>query len=87
MTIYLVDEPFAEIGLAYSTIDPEARTVLLQDGVYVARNREIRGDVFVLRDDLARRGLGDQALPPNVQVIGYEDLVDMMGKERVACFL
>jgi sulfur relay protein TusB/DsrH len=87
LTIYLVDEQFADMGLKYATDDPGARIVLLQDGVYVARSVALRGEFYVIRDDLTRRGLGTHAFPTNVHTIGYDDLVEMMEKDRVVCFL
>lgn len=87
MTVYLVDEPFADVGLSYAAMDPGARIVLLQDGVYLARSGAVRGEVFVVRDDFSRRGLGALVFPTNVRTIGYDELVEMMAKDRVVCFL
>jgi len=87
LTVYLVDEPFADIGLVYAAGDPEARIVLLQDGVYVARAGPVRGDLYMIRDDVSRRGLATHVFPTNVHMIGYDDLVEMMEKDRVVCFL
>ena len=87
MTLYLVDEQFVSIALSYAQSDPGARIVLLQDGVYAARSGSLRGEVYTIRDDVSRRGLGTYPFPSNVRMIGYDDLVEMMEKDRVVCFL
>lgn len=86
MTIYLIDEPFAKIGLEYATSDPEGKIVLLQDAAHLARVQAIPGAVYAVADDVWRRGLtGSTRL--NVTLIGYPDLVQMLEHERVVCFL
>ena len=57
LTIYLIDEPFAEVGLAYAANDPESRVVLLQDAVYLAQKGRTQGRIYAIGDDVARRGL------------------------------
>ncbi len=86
MTIYLIDEPFAEVGLAYAANDPDSRIVLLQDAVYLAQKVRPQGRVYAIGDDVSRRGLTDH-IDSGVQVIGYGKLVEMMEAERVVCFL
>jgi sulfur relay protein TusB/DsrH len=86
MTVYLVDEPFLDIALAYASLDKDARIVLLQDAVYSAREGKFGGSVFVVEDDVSRRGLKSR-LPSSVRIIGYPDLVRMMEEERVVNFL
>lgn len=86
MTIYLVDEPFADTALAYAREDPCAKVVLLQDAVYLTRKKILHGDIYVIEDDVVRRGLRD-SISTRVRVIRYADLVDMMETEKVANFL
>jgi tRNA 2-thiouridine synthesizing protein B len=86
MTLYLVDEPFADIAFAYAAGDPSARIVLLQDGVYVARKGAFSGEVFFLADDAIRRGLG-LPFPSNAHSIDFAQLVAMMETDRVVSFL
>jgi sulfur relay protein TusB/DsrH len=86
LTVYLIDEPFAEVGLAYAANDPDSRIVLLQDAVYLAQKGRPQGRVYAIGDDVARRGLTG-SLDPEVQTIGYGKLVEMMETERVVCFL
>jgi sulfur relay protein TusB/DsrH len=64
----------------------EARIVLLQDAVYHATKGEARGKMYVLEDDVTRRGLKSR-IHPSFQAIGYSDLVQMMEEETVVNFL
>ncbi len=86
MTIYLVDEPFVDTAVSYASLDSEARVVLLQDGVYSAARITTLKQVYVIEDDIARRGLGS-TIPPRVHVISYDELVQMMKEEKVINFL
>lgn len=86
MTIYLVDEPYADLALGYAANDPEARVVLIQDAVYLARSGTLKGRIYAIRDDVSRRGLGG-SIDGSVKTIGYDELVAMMETERVLCFL
>lgn len=86
MTIYLVDEQFAGVGLAYAEDDPEAKIVLLQDAVNLARPGKLKGRVYALAEDVERRGLA-KLIDPSVETIGYGRLVEMMETEPVLCFL
>jgi len=86
LTIYLMDEPFAEVGLAYARNDPGARIVLLQDAVYLACKAGLQGRIYAVRDDVTRRGLTSSVVA-GVEMIGYDKLVEMMEAERVVCFL
>ncbi len=81
-----MDEPFAEVGLAYAGNDPGARIVLLEDAVYLACKMGLRGKVYALQDDVKRRGLSGSVVA-GVEMIGYDKLVEMMEAERVVCFL
>ncbi len=86
MTIYLMDEPYADVGLAYAADDPDARVVLVQDAVYLARGDVLKGRIYALADDVSRRGLKG-TIDSGVGLIGYDELVRMMEAERVLCFL
>lgn len=86
MTVYLLDEPFADVGLAYARNDPGAQIVLLQDAVYLACKAGIEGRVYAVKDDVARRGLTGSVVA-GVEMIGYDKLVEIMETDRVVCFL
>ena len=86
MSIYLTDEPFAKSALAYAKEDQLAKVVLLQDAVYLARSTDFRGQIYVMAEDVVRRGI-QSTIPANVHIIEYSDLIDMMEKDRVVNFL
>jgi sulfur relay protein TusB/DsrH len=86
LTIYLVDEPFADTALSYAKEDPSAKVVLLQDAVYLARKKTLPGETYAVRDDVWRRGI-QNAITNTIHVIGYADLIEMMETEKVANFL
>lgn len=83
MVVFLVDEASYGIALSYSS--PDTKIVLLQDAVYHVTKGPQRGELYVLDDDVVRRGL-DSKIPPAVHVIGYGDLVRMMEQEMVVNF-
>jgi len=62
-----------------------ARVCLLQNAVYGARDN-LQGEVYVLRDDLKLRGVGDDEVL--AKVIDYGKLIDiMLSEDRViGCF-
>ena len=86
MTVYLVDEPFVDIAIAYAAKDRTAQIVLLQDAVYSVARVRASSPVYVVADDIARRGLSSR-MPPSVHTITYDELVAMMESERVVNFL
>lgn len=86
MTVYLVDEPFVDIAIFYAAKDSDAHIVLLEDAVYSSAKVHAAGRVYVMEDDIARRGLTSK-LPSTVHSIGYDELLQMMEKEKVVNFL
>jgi len=49
--------------------------LLLEDGVYLALKPLPRGEVLVLREDMASRGLTEDKLAEGVKAIGMSDFV------------
>ncbi len=86
MTVYLVDEPFVNLAASFAAKDERARLVLLQDAVYSTRRVHSPRPVYVLDEDVSRRGL-ESKIPPSVQVVSYDQLVKMMEEEKVVNFL
>ena len=82
----MMDEPFAEVGLAYARNDPGAQIVLIQDAVYLACKAGLEGRVYAVKDDVTRRGLTGSVVA-GVEMVEYDKLVEMMENERVVCFL
>jgi sulfur relay protein TusB/DsrH len=86
MTVYLVDEPFVELAVSFAAKDELARLVLLQDAVYASRKPVSPRPVYVLDEDVSRRGLASK-IPPTVNVVSFDQLVKMMEEEKVVNFL
>jgi sulfur transfer complex TusBCD TusB component (DsrH family) len=86
LTLYLVDEPFASVAFAYAALDPAARIVLLQDGVYLAKKGSFKGEVYYIGDDATRRGLTG-AFPTGAHPIGFDELMAMVEGDKVVNFL
>ena len=84
MAVFLVGEASLNVALSYS--GPDSRLVLLEDAVYATVKGEVGGNVYVLSDDVNKRGLKSK-IPSSVHVISYSDLVKMMESERVINFL
>ncbi|MDG7001007.1 MAG: sulfurtransferase complex subunit TusB [Nitrososphaerota archaeon] len=84
MTVFLVGEDSLNVALSYSS--PDGRVVLLEDAVYAAVKGNVNGNVYVLGDDVERRGLKSK-IPSTVRIITYTDLVKMMETEKVVNFL
>jgi sulfur relay protein TusB/DsrH len=86
MTVYLIDEIFADAAFAYASKDPSAKVVLLQDGVYIAKRGTFKGEVYYIKDDATLRGLGD-SFPSGAHPIDFDGLVAMMEADKVVNFL
>ncbi len=59
---------------------------MLEDAVYAVTKGKVGGNVYVLSDDVNRRGIKSK-IPSSVRVIGYTDLVKMMEADKVVNFL
>jgi len=86
MAIYLVDELFVDTAVSYASLDDDAQIVLLQDAVYAASKLTALKKVHVVKDDVTRRGLNSK-IPAGIGVISYDQLVQMMKKDKVINFL
>lgn len=84
--LYLVDKPFGSNGLQLAVKDDNAIVVLIQDGVYLdpAPILAQEKQVFALKQDLTKRGLGNSL--SNVKAIDYGDLVDLIVEHKVINF-
>ncbi|GCF15099.1 hypothetical protein Harman_30340 [Haloarcula mannanilytica] len=80
--LYLIDKPMAEIGLRTAAGDPAARVVLIQDGVYLSP--DIDAPVSAVERDVDVRGVG---LPPDIDRISYDDVVDAIVEQEVKSFV
>jgi len=85
--LYLVDQSASQNGLELARIDPDARVVLIQDGVYLglAGAASIGTRVYALERDVTRRGLA-RRMAEGVELIDYAALVDLVVENKVINF-
>ncbi|MFQ5957599.1 MAG: DsrH/TusB family sulfur relay protein [Candidatus Brocadiales bacterium] len=85
--LYLINKTYGENGLKIAKFDADAQVVLIQDGVYVDARRFVgsKVKVYVVRDDVEKRGLVDR-VPEDVEFIDYGQLVDMIVQNKVINF-
>ena len=84
MTVFLVGEASLNVALSYS--NPDSSVVLLEDAVYAVVKGKVGENVYVLNEDVSRRGIKSK-IPSSVHVISYTDLVKMMESDKVVNFL
>lgn len=85
--LYLVDKVYGANGLKVAEFDSDTQVVLIQDGVYLdARALTAKGaKVYAVAPDVDKRGVAGK-LPASVQVIGYDQLVDLIVANKVVNF-
>ncbi|EMA18340.1 MULTISPECIES: hypothetical protein [Haloarcula] len=80
--LYLIDKPMAEVGLRTAAEDPEARIVLIQDGVYLAP--DVDAPVSAVARDVDVRGV---TLPSDIDRISYDAVVESLVEQEVKSFV
>ena len=80
--LYLLDEPMAEVGLRTAADDPEARVVLIQDGVYLSP--DVDAELYAVGTDVDVRGVD---LPPAVERVSYDALLGLIEDHEVRSFV
>ena len=80
--LYLVDRPLAAAGFRAARDDPEARVVLLQDGVLCEPDLDL--PTYAVERDARVRGV---ELGPEVEAIDYDELVELVFEEGVRSFV
>lgn len=85
--LYLVDRSVGQNGLELAKVDPDARVVLIQDGVYLglAGSAAIGPRVYAIKQDVTRRGLA-QRMSDGIELIDYAALVDLVVENKVINF-
>lgn len=86
MTLYLVAEQFLDTAISYATKDSNPQVVLLQDAAYASPKVKVPGQLYVMEEDVAQRGIRS-VVPPDVHVINYDGLIAMIEKEKILNFL
>jgi sulfur relay protein TusB/DsrH len=72
-------------GLKYAQLDDEAVVVLIKDGVYLDVSTIQDKKIYAVDDDVIKRGM-QELLEEHAELIGYEDLVDLVMENKVANF-
>lgn len=75
-----------DIAISYASRIKDSKIVLLQDAVYSAIKLGGSYPVYAIDVDILRRGLSGK-VPQSVHVINYEELVQMMEKEKIINFM
>ena len=83
MALYLIDKQYGENGLVLAAKDPDAKVVLIQDGVYL-RPTDVK-EVYSVAEDVNKRGLAE-SLPSSIKQIGYDELIDLIVDNKVINF-
>lgn len=80
--LYLVDKPLAHVGFRAASDDPDARVVLLQDGVLLEPDLDV--PTYAVRPDADVRGV---ELPADVEPVSYDELIELVFEHEVASFV
>jgi tRNA 2-thiouridine synthesizing protein B len=80
--LYLVDKPMAELAFRTAAGDEAARVVLIQDGVFLDPDLEL--PTYAVREDVEVRGVD---LPPGVEPVSYDRLIQMLLEHEVRSFV
>jgi len=80
--LYLVDKPMAELAFRTAAGDEAARVVLIQDGVFLDPDLEV--PTYAVREDVEVRGVD---LPPGVEPVSYDRLIQMLLEHEVRSFV
>jgi tRNA 2-thiouridine synthesizing protein B len=79
--LYLVDRPMADIAFRTAAGDDDARIVLIQDGVFLAPDLDV--PTYAVARDVDVRGV---ELPPDVEPIGYDTLMELVVEHETRTF-
>lgn len=80
--LYLVDKPLADIAFRTAAGDDDARVVLLQDGVLLEPELDV--PTYAVAKDVDVRGV---ELPPDVEPISYDTLMEFVLEQEVKSFV
>lgn len=82
MALYLINLPYAKVGLDVAKRDSEAKVVLIEDGVYADASG--LGEVYAVKEDVEKRGVASKL--GNAKIIEYGELVDLIVANKVVNF-
>ncbi|WP_340097714.1 hypothetical protein [Salinibaculum salinum] len=80
--LYLVDKPMADIAFRTAAGDEDACLVLLQDGVLLDPDLDV--PTYAVAKDVDVRGI---ELPPDIERISYDAVVEMVVEQEVNSFV
>lgn len=80
--LYLVDKPMAAVAFRTAAGDDDARIVLIQDGVVL--DPDLNVPTYAVAKDADVRGVD---LPPDVERIDYETVIEMTVEQEVKSFV
>jgi sulfur relay protein TusB/DsrH len=80
------DKTLGPVGLQYAQMDPDAKVVLIKDGVYLDIEGVQDKKIYAIDEDVKRRGMADR-LEGKADIIGYDELVDLVFENKVANFV
>jgi tRNA 2-thiouridine synthesizing protein B len=80
--LYLVDKPMADIAFRTAAGDDDARIVLLQDGVLLDPDLDV--PTYAVAKDVDVRGV---ELPPDIERVSYDTVVEMTVEQEVKSFV
>tara|TARA_B100000959_G_C14907239_1_gene593526 strand:- start:840 stop:1100 length:261 start_codon:yes stop_codon:yes gene_type:complete len=84
--LFMIDAHFKKIGLEYAKMDPEAKIVLIQDGVYTLPDELPDGaEIYAVKEDVERRAISKR-IGDDVRLIDYNELVDLLMDNKVINF-
>ncbi|WP_435181206.1 hypothetical protein [Halorussus sp. AFM4] len=80
--LYLVDKPMADVAFRTAAGDDDARIVLIQDGVLLEPDLDV--PTYAVAKDVEVRGVD---LPPDVERISYDTVIELVLEQEVKNFL
>jgi len=85
MALYIIDTPNPEYVFPYVAIDEDARILLLHDALFVDKDKLAGRETYVIDKEVESRGLSD-LLPDNVNLVSYDEAVDLIMANKVINF-
>jgi sulfur transfer complex TusBCD TusB component (DsrH family) len=80
--LYLVDKPMAEVAFRTVAAADAPLVVLIQDGVVL--DPDIDATLYAIERDVSVRGVD---LPPHIEPIGYDTLMELVFEHETKSFV
>ncbi len=82
--LYILKGREAKKGIELAGLDPDARVVLIEDGVYLDFTPLKGAKIFALESDVEKRGLSGRL--QGVELVDYSGLVGLIEQDQVVNF-